>query len=681
MAVTQYIGSRYVPLFADPIEWSSQNTYEPLTIVIHEGNSYTSKQAVPKGIEISNEAFWALTGNYNAQIELYRRETAAAMEAAGDAQESADNAQNDIDVLLPKSEFSEENTVKAYIDKRSISFENVTALKSSENIQVGSFYTTEGFYSAGDNGGANYLIVDSATPNNMDVIACDNGLYAILKSGLNNPVCYGADSSGTNDSSSQINYCIEKNHNGLIEFPNGTYRLATPIELDYMLDAATCIDFGNSNLVSTAYEYAIGIGTKNFQSNVPSGGNFEKDRRICFINNFHLVSDATYAVVIERNFLNVHMEHFEIETSKNGICVGVTHTGLSARPTDAYIHDFCITNRDMRNDYVGITINDTDNKISDGRIYGFKTGMYGVVNFVDQVHFLATNLPTDGSFQMDNDWCCIHCTTYAPKITNCYCDSIPCFFKPISRCDSFTVSNLYVYSYSKEIMSEASIFDLTALKDTTTPFINITDCLFMSGTYPNNAKFIGLPNLPEMVDGSSSFLRDANLSGNKISNLVSNTGLIKDIFRKQVGVPFRNRWFASATAEVGKWVPMGTLLCPRSENIILESQAFNSMYAVRIQVAKQTGQIIIEATENMGAAPYSTNLEYKLCTNNDGYIDVYFRVRNNRTPSYYTVTKLLAEWAIMLPAYGADYAQSMPSYTTEQLAGNYTSVVDVNVSS
>ena len=137
MSVTQYIGSRYVPLFADPIEWSSSNTYEPLTIVIHEGNSYTSKQAVPKGIDISNEAFWALTGNYNAQVELYRRETAAAKAAADDAQADADAAQaaadnaqsaadgaqadataaqTDIDTLLPKANFSAVNTVKKYVD-------------------------------------------------------------------------------------------------------------------------------------------------------------------------------------------------------------------------------------------------------------------------------------------------------------------------------------------------------------------------------------------------------------------------------------------------------------------------------------------------------------------------------------------------------------------------------------
>lgn len=76
MAVTQYIGARYVPLFADPIEWDSSKTYEPLTIVYSGGNSYTSRQFVPAGIPIDNDSYWALTGNYNAQIEQYRTEVA-----------------------------------------------------------------------------------------------------------------------------------------------------------------------------------------------------------------------------------------------------------------------------------------------------------------------------------------------------------------------------------------------------------------------------------------------------------------------------------------------------------------------------------------------------------------------------------------------------------------------------
>ena len=77
---TQYIGARYVPLFADPLQWSNSNTYEPLTIVTNQGNSYTSRQYVPTGIDIANTDYWALTGNYNAQVEQYRQEVKAFVE-------------------------------------------------------------------------------------------------------------------------------------------------------------------------------------------------------------------------------------------------------------------------------------------------------------------------------------------------------------------------------------------------------------------------------------------------------------------------------------------------------------------------------------------------------------------------------------------------------------------------
>lgn len=66
-----------MPLFADPIDWDKTKTYEPLTIVYHQGNSYTSRQSVPAGVDITDTSYWALTGNYNAQIEQYRKETAS----------------------------------------------------------------------------------------------------------------------------------------------------------------------------------------------------------------------------------------------------------------------------------------------------------------------------------------------------------------------------------------------------------------------------------------------------------------------------------------------------------------------------------------------------------------------------------------------------------------------------
>lgn len=67
-----YVGHRYVPKIMG--EWSKANTYEGLSIVTFEGASYTSKKHVPAGIDIKNEVYWVLTGNYNAQIEYYRKD-------------------------------------------------------------------------------------------------------------------------------------------------------------------------------------------------------------------------------------------------------------------------------------------------------------------------------------------------------------------------------------------------------------------------------------------------------------------------------------------------------------------------------------------------------------------------------------------------------------------------------
>lgn len=80
MGVVEYIGRRYVPIFGRKDEtsvlWDNSKPYEALTIVMYHGNSYTSRKDVPAGIDIHNEEYWVLTGEYNAQIEGYRSEVA-----------------------------------------------------------------------------------------------------------------------------------------------------------------------------------------------------------------------------------------------------------------------------------------------------------------------------------------------------------------------------------------------------------------------------------------------------------------------------------------------------------------------------------------------------------------------------------------------------------------------------
>lgn len=102
-----YIGMRYVPIIIG--EWNNETKYEPLSIVLYQGNSYTSKTFVPAGVAPTNTKYWALTGNYNAQIEQYRQETVNAVETANEAKTTAESAETKADSV---TEAVSQNTAK-----------------------------------------------------------------------------------------------------------------------------------------------------------------------------------------------------------------------------------------------------------------------------------------------------------------------------------------------------------------------------------------------------------------------------------------------------------------------------------------------------------------------------------------------------------------------------------------
>lgn len=219
MATTQYIGARYVPLFADPAEWDSTKQYEPLTIVLHEGNSYTSRQYVPAGIEITNEKFWALTGNYNAQVEAYRKEvlsispldeTPTKGSTKGVTSDGIEKAISDettratqaeqtnataISDEVNRAKIAEQTNATAISEEvnRATNIENALSIKLNNYIPientaafanntypVGTFIITKGFYTAGDNGSACYLISSDGTNNGVDSFKTANNYYANL---------------------------------------------------------------------------------------------------------------------------------------------------------------------------------------------------------------------------------------------------------------------------------------------------------------------------------------------------------------------------------------------------------------------------------------------------------------------------------------------------------------------
>lgn len=99
MANNIYIGNRYVPVFANPVEWDNLREYEPLTIVTYQGTAYTSRKTVPVGTALSNTDYWVVTGNYNAQVEQYRQEVADLSDEVDDMKDGtvSGSLQNQID--------------------------------------------------------------------------------------------------------------------------------------------------------------------------------------------------------------------------------------------------------------------------------------------------------------------------------------------------------------------------------------------------------------------------------------------------------------------------------------------------------------------------------------------------------------------------------------------------------
>lgn len=202
MATTQYIGARYVPVFADPAEWNNTRAYEPLTIVLHEGNSFTSRQYVPTGIDISNNSYWLCTGNYNAQVEAYRAEVES----------------------YKKGVDSISNSIQGYA--------NVEAMKSTTS-PVGSIVSTAGFYNAGDTGGANYLITTSVgnTANGMDIIQLnDTSKVAVLLPDAELAVTQVGCSATLEDNSDYFNRAFELSK--AVVIPSFHFFIAKPVYIN-----------------------------------------------------------------------------------------------------------------------------------------------------------------------------------------------------------------------------------------------------------------------------------------------------------------------------------------------------------------------------------------------------------------------------------------------------------------
>lgn len=222
MAVRQYIGARYVPLFSDPIEWSASTSYEPLTVVTYQGGSYVSRQYVPAGIPLNNTNYWLLWADYNAQLEAYRQEV---LQFDGRITDNADAIES-ISNIIPASDFSAANTISdalaalnTTVADKSFAANNVAALASIE-VTADAPAFVAGYYAAGD-GGAGIWRASDKPINGIDVVATLNGTAEYTPNAMVNAAALGVIGDAVSDIDTRIAKAFEiANSSGLdVIFP------------------------------------------------------------------------------------------------------------------------------------------------------------------------------------------------------------------------------------------------------------------------------------------------------------------------------------------------------------------------------------------------------------------------------------------------------------------------------
>jgi hypothetical protein len=410
MSVTQYIGSRYVPVFAEPSEWNSTRTYEPLTIVQHEGNSYTSKQSVPIGVKITDERFWAPTGNYNAQVEAYRRE------------------------------------VKNYTDKLNI-FSTVSDMQKAKYLQIGDFCRTLGYHKSSDGGGAYYVITDTTT----DVQV--GSYYASFIDAYNEvtPEMFGARGDGVTDDTSALLACMNYRNINIVNTYAYTKNIYPRPSTGYTPHSINIYSKTDGKI------YAINDSSISFNGDIAyfhSNRKFSTNLRISNIR-FEMASQATY--VKDKNTYQsiVRIIGYENATIEGCSFTNAAQNAFSAH-TSHYVNICDCHFSNIGYAYPALTI-------SRNAIVGLSSTLIdGVAGFYDDMHMNIDKCKFD---HIANE--CVSGTLLRScDITNCVCQNVQDYiFEKTNAPDSIPnpnlvtevmLSNCFIYNNAFSLVTNSS---------------------------------------------------------------------------------------------------------------------------------------------------------------------------------------------------------------------------------
>lgn len=282
--------------------------------------------------------------------------------------------------------------------------------------------------------------------NKLDVMAKDGTLASIINEEIfnnlniligstNNPIHYGADPTGINDSTQAINQCIEANKGGVINFTPGIYKITNSILLPFKNNEKVSINGNGAKIITNddiEYLFWVGYDRLNDEQNDVGFPSYIKNLFIDGSNNV-----INYGLFNVKGFKDLRIDNCTFYRVNNGILIG-EETGLSA---DLLITNSLLYGNGSEYEGVGIKVNCNDSNVNEVRIYGFRNG-YDINGYItiDNSHVLLRwKEQTSTNFNPYPVGSVIFNELYeqtnfanvntACRINNCYADSVHKFLE------------------------------------------------------------------------------------------------------------------------------------------------------------------------------------------------------------------------------------------------------------
>ena len=206
-------------------------------------------------------------------------------------------------------------------------FDTVADMKLSENLADGSYAQTLGFYAADDGGGGIYMINDSGTANEMNVIAIGD-LYATLVTNEANPLQFGAYGDNTHDDTAALQACANYAETKGLTFhvPNKTFLTDTFTVNNVKIgNIEGTIALSSAAQSLNVYENVNGATPNIYINKVTTGDIIMKGLNSAFVeienaNKLRLIADNTtgHNFIGYTNFKLGFIRYLELEDDASG---------------------------------------------------------------------------------------------------------------------------------------------------------------------------------------------------------------------------------------------------------------------------------------------------------------------------------------------------------------------------